>query len=117
MNDFRHKTDSARLRMEQLMYNKSELLKAKTKLDRQLLAGKMSEKLEAGKKSLAVHAVRLDEMSPLKKISGGYGFLSDENGHTVSSVSELKPDDMLNVYVRDGRISTRVISAESISYE
>lgn len=117
MNDFRHRTDSAKLRMEQLIHNKSEQLKARTVLDRQLLAGRMSEKLEAGKKSLAVHAVRLDEMSPLKKISGGYGFLSDENGHTVSSVSELKPDDMLNVYVRDGRISTRVITAENISYE
>ena len=62
MNDFRHRTDSARLRMEQLIHNKSEQLKARTVLDRQLLAGKMSEKEEAGKKSLAVHAVRLDEM-------------------------------------------------------
>ena len=117
INDFRHRSDSARLRIEQLLNKKSEQLKAGTVLDRQLLAGKMSEKLEAGKKSLAIHAIRLDEISPLKKISGGYGFLSDENGHTVSSVNELKPDDFLNVYVRDGRISTRVISTENISYE
>ncbi len=66
---------------------------------------------------LELAAARLDAHSPLKKISGGYGYLSDESGHAVTSAAKVKAGDRLSVFVRDGKINTTVASVEKTEFE
>mgnify|MGYP001039563077 CR=1 FL=1 len=59
---------------------------------------------------LALISGRLSGMSPLEKLSQGYGFLGDRDGKKVVSVRQIKPGDVLNIHIRDGRI--RAVSEE-----
>ena len=61
---------------------------------------------------LAGLAACLSGMSPLEKLSQGYGFVSGQDGKKVVSVCQVKPDDQIFVYVQDGKITAQVKSAE-----
>ena len=47
-------------------------------------------------------ASRLEAQSPLKKIGGGYGFVTDQKDHRIDSVTQVKAGDGIKVIVRDG---------------
>lgn len=54
---------------------------------------------------LEILAGRLQGASPLEKISGGFGFLTDEGGRRITSASQVKPGDQINIRVKDGKIA------------
>lgn len=91
--------------------------------DRRMRIMKLEEDLEEAvrkklldrKHRLEILAGRLQGLSPLEKISGGYGFLMDGQGKRVVSVSQIKPGDALEIRVRDGRIQARAEAAERFS--
>ncbi|MBP3926808.1 MAG: exodeoxyribonuclease VII large subunit [Clostridium sp.] len=76
----------------------------------QLLESKLTDR----RHRLALIGSRLDGLSPLKKISGGFGFLTDEAGKRVESAEAVSAGDSLLVRVSDGRIQTRVTGTEII---
>ena len=47
-------------------------------------------------------------LSPLEKISGGFGFLTDEQGKRIQSAGQVSPGDRISIQVRDGKILARV---------
>lgn len=51
---------------------------------------------------LELFASRLEAQSPLKKIGGGYGFVTDKKDHRIDSVTQVKAGDGIRVIVRDG---------------
>ena len=74
----------------------------------------MHKRLENSSHRLKMAAVRLDGMSPLKRMSGGYGYLADESGRNIRSVKEIRPGEKMTTYIQDGRILSEVISAEEV---
>ena len=48
---------------------------------------------------------RLDGLSPLTRLKGGYSYVCDEGGSNINSVEDIRPDDTLNIYVTDGIIT------------
>ena len=76
----------------------------------------MQQALEAGKHRLQVAAVRLDGLSPLKKMSGGYGYITDADGKSIRSVRDVRPGGRLTAYIQDGRIISDIVAAEELSY-
>lgn len=54
-------------------------------------------------------AKRLDMASPLKKLSGGYAYISDENNKKVLSAKNLKSDEEVNIYFSDGKVRAKVL--------
>ena len=48
---------------------------------------------------------RLDGLSPLTRLKGGYSYVCDEGGNNINSVEDIRPDDTLNIYVTDGIIT------------
>lgn len=53
-------------------------------------------------------AGRLEAVSPLQKISCGYGYLTGKEGSAVRSVTDVSEGDEIRVYLRDGSISANV---------
>lgn len=51
---------------------------------------------------------RLDGNSPLKTLKSGYSFVENEKGKPVKSITEVKSEDLLKLYVKDGIINARV---------
>lgn len=68
-------------------------LRMKTLLDKQAVRDRHR---------LELFASRLEAQSPLKKIGGGYGFVTDKNDHRIDSVTQVKAGDGIRVIVRDG---------------
>lgn len=72
------------------------------------------DRLLADRHRLALISGRLSGMSPLEKLSQGYGFIGNKDGKKVVSVRQIKPGDVLNIHVQDGRIRAVSESVEEI---
>lgn len=57
---------------------------------------------------LARHAASLDALSPLKVIGRGYAIAKDADGHVVTTVAALAPQDAVTVLVGDGEFDATV---------
>ena len=57
---------------------------------------------------LELMSSRLDGLSPLKKIGGGYGFLTNDKNRRIESVEQVKKGDLIQMRIRDGRIDAVV---------
>ena len=81
---------------------------------RQRLELYMWDGLKAGRHRLALDAGRLDALSPLKKLSGGYGFVTDSRGNAVRSIEQTGIGDRIGISVRDGRIEAQVTKTVAV---
>lgn len=76
----------------------------------------LEEKLEAAmdrrisqlKHRMALTAQRLDGLSPLKKLSSGYAFISDDQGNSIRDIHQIKAGDELSVHLIGGQAKTTV---------
>ncbi len=69
---------------------------------------RMILKLKNSRMRLSVDAEKLNGLSPLNKLSKGYGYISDKDGMQVNSVSNVNAGDKLTVYVTDGKMDVTV---------
>ena len=51
---------------------------------------------------------QLDDISPLKTISRGYVYTTDQEGNTVTSVDKLEIDEKLKLHFKDGQVQVNV---------
>ena len=77
-----------------------------------LLRRSMADRLAADKRNLAVKSERLWGLSPLKKISGGFGFITDGDGKRLETVEQVEAGKRITVRVKDGRIGAVVDHVE-----
>ena len=102
--------------MRQLIERKTERYLQKADRTSDTLRQRMRDVLEDRRHRLQVTAVRLDGLSPLKKMGGGYGYITDDRGKSVRSVQDVRKGARMMTYVRDGRIVSDVVAAEEWSY-
>jgi exodeoxyribonuclease VII large subunit len=109
----RYQTEQYRLRLQlhdpvrQVNEKRQRLADAQDNLRRQ-----MEYKLQNAKHRLALASGRLHGLSPLEKISRGYGFLMDDDGKRVEHISEIQVGDSITVRISDGRMKTVVTEKE-----
>ncbi|MCK5810099.1 MAG: exodeoxyribonuclease VII large subunit [Cocleimonas sp.] len=77
---------------------------------RRRLQQAIEAKIYHKKSILALQLVKLDAMSPLKTLQRGYAIARDESKQRViSSVTQVKRGDKVNIKVKDGEIISKVI--------
>lgn len=59
------------------------------------------------KHRMALYAEKLKGLSPLDKLSQGYAYVEDTDHKVINDVNQVKPDDMLQIYVKNGTIQAR----------
>lgn len=74
----------------------------------------IERKLLARRHHLALLAGRLHGLSPLEKISKGFGFLTNQSGQRVLGIDDVEADEVMTVRVSDGTIRTQVVAAEPV---
>ena len=84
------------------------------------LRSSMEQKLTEKRHELAIWIQRFEGLSPLRKLNGGYAFVSDSDGHAVTEISQIKKGDRISIAVTDGvieavadRTGRRAIMAET----
>lgn len=78
------------------------------------LSRAMERKLEQDKKRLAVLSGTLWGLSPLKKLSQGYGFVTDEDGQRLASVQQVSEGSRIHVQMADGKLTAEVVEKKMI---
>ena len=84
--------------------------------DRRQMAADLAEKLEfimqqrlaVSRHELELCAGKLEAMSPARKLSQGYAFVSDKAGRGIQDVDNLQQGDMLNIHMMNGRVKAQV---------
>ncbi len=75
-----------------------------------LLQHAVKAKINHKKSTLALQLAKLDAISPLKTLERGYAIVRDESKqYVISSASEVKAGERLNIKVKDGEIISEVI--------
>lgn len=72
------------------------------------MSRQMDKRISELRHRLELVCSRLDGLSPLKKIGGGYGFITDSSGKRVETVTGLKASDALTIRLPDGRIEADI---------
>ncbi len=78
------------------------------------LASAMNQRMEQDKKRLALISGKIWGLSPLKKLSQGYGFVTDGDGNRVESVKQTPPGCEIAVQVVDGKLRARVEERQEV---
>ena len=99
-------------RMELLMSGHIRESKRDLELSRERMERGIAAKLSDRQKRLQVLAGRLDGRSPLRKISGGFGFVTDKSDARIDTVDKAVPGEQIRIRMRDGRISALVSEVE-----
>ena len=68
----------------------------------------MKNELQKKKQMMSLLAARLDAKSPLKRLAGGYAYVTDEAGRMVDSVKSLQVNDVLMMTFSDGVVKSEV---------
>ena len=74
----------------------------------------MNRKIRNKKYQLQLQIERLGGLSPLQKLQQGYSYVADNENKNIRSISQIKEDDILSVYVTDGVIVAKVQEVQKI---
>ena len=61
---------------------------------------------------LEKYIVAMKGLSPLDKLNQGYSYVADRDGNKVSSVEKLETGDELYIYMKDGKVISKVETIE-----
>ena len=114
LNDRRQRLADMESRLERMMEENLGLSRRKLEDRRRRLEARMALGLTEGKHRLALLSGRLDGLSPLKKLGGGFGFVTDARGRAFTSITQAEPGHIIRVSVKDGRVDARVVETESM---
>lgn len=81
-----------------------QLMQIQTRLEQA-----MQHKLQHAQNSLALHASRLDSVSPLNVLARGYSITKSQQGKVVKSVAHIKKGDVLITELVDGAIKSTAL--------
>lgn len=88
-----------------LKSKRQQLADIEIRLDEQI-----RKKIVKRRHELELLAERLNGISPLNKLSGGYAYVETESKKALKSISQIEEEDKLTLYVTDGSAKVEVIS-------
>jgi len=77
------------------------------------LASLMNSILTQQRHQMALYAERLKGLSPLDKLSQGYAYVEDAKCRVINDVHKVRPEDLLQIYVKNGTIQAKVTQVRS----
>jgi len=72
------------------------------------LQTQITRSTENAKYRLSIMSRALEETSPLKKISAGYTYAEDSEGHGIKSIRRIRSGDRIRLYFTDGKANALV---------
>lgn len=80
----------------------------------------MEQKILNSRHRLAINIERMNGLSPLGKLNQGYAYVeaqTEDGKQVVKSISQVKKNDSLSVFVTDGVIQVTVEDAKEVTYD
>ncbi len=76
----------------------------------QLMQGIFTDK----KHYVAILSERMERVSPLRKLSSGYAYVTGSDGKAITAVTQVQCGDEVTIHVLDGRIKAEVKKIENV---
>lgn len=76
----------------------------------------MGQILEERRHRMSVAIERMKGLSPLEKLAQGYAAVTDESHSRIHCVGQVKPGDILQIYVTDGKIKAAVEETSALTH-
>lgn len=108
INERRQRLADIEETMKSRMVMKIETEKREAAQREDHLNRRMERRLDHDKKRLAVMSGTLWGLSPLKKLSQGYGFVTDQDGERLASVQQAPVGSRIHVQLADGKLAAKV---------
>lgn len=80
------------------------------------MTGLMKHMLTKQQHRMGLYAAQLKGLSPLEKLSQGYAYIENEHHSVVNDVRKVKPEDKMQIYVKNGIIQARVEEVREETY-
>jgi len=74
----------------------------------EIMTDRIWDRIYKNRQKITLYAERLKGVSPLEKLSRGYAYLTDERGHTVSSILQVETGENIHLYVTDGQMEAEI---------
>lgn len=114
----KHRLEKELLRLR-LLHPGNQLLQKKQCLSK--LQGELQRSMEyyseKNRHRLELIGKRLQGASPLNKLTGGYAYLSDQEGDPIESIDQIQIGETIFLRLKDGRVQTSVLKKEQIRYD
>lgn len=78
------------------------------------IKGILDRRLLERRHRLALLSGRLNGLSPLEKITKGFGFITDDTGTRVETVAHVHTGDILEIRLSDGKVRSQVLKTENL---
>ncbi|MCR4691379.1 MAG: exodeoxyribonuclease VII large subunit [Lachnospiraceae bacterium] len=108
----RGKVEEAREELSRLITKRLEQTEGDMQKAKRQLETTMEQRLLFCRNRLQVAAARLDSLSPLKRIMGGYAYVEDTKGNSITGLDQIAKDDRVRMYFKDGLATARIESLE-----
>ncbi|MDO4266314.1 MAG: exodeoxyribonuclease VII large subunit [Eubacteriales bacterium] len=112
LSEEKRRLQEIRERMETFLSQRISDVSLRLSGARQELDQHMEGRMRETRHRLELLMGRLEGLSPLARLKGGYAWLSAGDAGPVTSVSQLKKGDEFTAYLADGRIRAGVLSLE-----
>ncbi|MFP3154567.1 exodeoxyribonuclease VII large subunit [Lachnospiraceae bacterium ZAX-1] len=74
----------------------------------------MEQKVMENRHRMEIYAGRLAGMSPLKKLSQGYAYVTGQNGEGISNVKQLAEKEKIKIHMQNGVVTASVEEIQEI---
>ena len=64
----------------------------------------MDGKVRDARHRMAIYMEIMKGLSPIQKLNHGFSYVESESGTVVKSIEQVRPQDLLSVYLTDGVI-------------
>ncbi len=81
------------------------------------LHNSISHTIAEKRHQMALLIEQLNGLSPLLKLNQGYSYTADKNGKTISRIEQVNTEDELQIYVKNGKILTKVLETKEVTWE
>lgn len=113
----KNRLDAQKLRMKYLNPESRIWQKRMYCMDLEVrLTGLMKRVLTKQQHRMGLYAAQLKGLSPLEKLSQGYAYIENEHHSVVNDVRKVKPEDKVQIYVKNGIIQARVEEVREETY-
>ena len=109
-------TEHVKIRIPKTKQGKTEIEDYYAADVQERIQSAMEQKIKDKRHRLSLYLERFHGLSPLRKLNQGYSYVSDKEGKTLTSVSQVKQGDGLLIYVTDGTIEASVQNTKASSY-
>lgn len=108
LREYRQRMADYEEQIPELMREKLELARKEQEERAGGLSLLMDGKIKESRHQLAIYIERMRGLSPLAKLNQGFSYVQDSGGRNITSIENVKKEDELEIYVKDGIIAAAV---------